>query len=139
MKKLLKSSDLSSGVFISKFTVSPKVEIYQKLISMIIDSLIIDHYSLGNSCLFFSQRVHPGMIQTVQKYVATNRKRKASLGGSGASKQQKTMTIEESFAANPKRVKQVDVDKSIAEFIVQGIHPLATIEQPAFVKLVTSK
>jgi len=84
------------------------------------------------------------MIITVQNYVAMKRKRKASLDGSApsssssASKQQKTITIEESFA-NFKKVKQVDVDKSIAEFIAQGIHPLAIIEQPAFVKLVTSK
>ena len=48
-------------------------------------------------------------------------------------------SIVESFASARKKVCQTDVDKAIQEFIVQGIHPLSTVEQPAFVKLISSK
>ena len=36
-------------------------------------------------------------------------------------------------------VSQQDVDNGISDFIVQGIHPLSTVEQPAFIRLVSSE
>ncbi|KAF2360815.1 hypothetical protein FHG87_008427 [Trinorchestia longiramus] len=41
-------------------------------------------------------------------------------------------------AARQVRVKQQDVNKAITDFIVEGIHPLSTVEEPAYVSLLST-
>lgn len=92
----------------------------------------------------FLQRKHPGSVDTVNEYVQNIRKRKAEdTATASSSKVAKTSptTIEECFAGSTstKKVKQTEVDKAVADFIVHGIHPLSTVEQPAFINLISSE
>ena len=81
-------------------------------------------------------------MNAVTDHVKNSRKRKAA--DQGESSRDETgrytvTTIEDSFLSANKIVSQVDVNNAVSNFIVQGIHPLATVEQPAFIKLVSSK
>lgn len=85
------------------------------------------------------------MMNKVQQHVNSvreSKKRKTTEEScSRGSKQPLIYAKLTSISQSPEhpRVKQQDVDKAVAEFIVQGIHPLATVEQPAFVSLLLSK
>lgn len=87
------------------------------------------------------QRKHPCLVERVTDYVKNSRKRKTlDQRDDSANKFSKTSekTIAESFLGTSRKLKQEEVDDAVSDFIVQGIHPLATVEQPAFHKLVSS-
>ena len=50
------------------------------------------------------------------------------------------MTLGECFSGSlTRKVVQTVADEKIVEFVVQGVHPLSTVDQPAFINLIKSE
>ena len=94
----------------------------------------------------FPQRRHAGMIHTIHEYVSLvrdSKKRKDPVEPkSTATMPTKQLRIDAAMSSSGQptkslQVKQHDIDKAVMKFIVEGIHPLSTVEEPAFVSLMS--
>lgn len=84
--------------------------------------------------VFCSQRKHPSKMKVYTDLVAA---RKRTLKPEKTpSKQAKISDLV--AVGGTKRVPQAKVDKVLINFICEGLHPFAVVEQPAFKELVST-
>lgn len=105
---------------------------------------------LGSKVIFIAiifailQAKHPGMIAAVEKYV-TNHKYKSKERNADNVKltaeihsSTQSQTLDDMFVSKS-RITQSKLDYLITKFIVNGVHPLSTVEEPGFVQLINGK
>lgn len=81
-----------------------------------------------------------GATSTTPGIMGANGEDEANVSTSTAGCMQKVADpIKNFYAAQASRVTQKDADAAVATYIVQGFHPLSTVEQPEFRELVASK
>ncbi len=79
-------------------------------------------------CLYFhSQRKHVNHMERYRKLSSVVQKRKSTPDAGPSPKQPKLWEA--------KRVSQINVDKGIIDFVIQGLHPLSVVEQQGFIDL----